>query len=137
MLRLIQFLAFTNTSSYWADEVLLSVPSTNDSTNSPKYIICSTRSRETSAPGYVTAFSLDSVTGDIAEQLFIVPTTSSGGSANAVSPALFSEDYFAITDSASNFVEVWKMETEPGNSTTAVVAHLDLESGPANAVWLN
>ncbi|KAL6412896.1 carboxy-muconate cyclase [Ilyonectria robusta] len=103
--RLIQYLAPTNTSSYWADEVLLSVPSTNSSTNAPKYLICSTRSRETSAPGYVTAFSLDSVTGNIVEQLFIVPTTSSGGSANAVSPSTFSEDYFAITDSASNFVE--------------------------------
>jgi carboxy-cis,cis-muconate cyclase len=64
-----------------------------------------------------------------------MPTTNSGGSANAVSPAGFSEDYFAITDSGSNFVEVWKMsenETEAG-----VVAYLGLEEGPASVVWYN
>ncbi|KAF7551371.1 hypothetical protein G7Z17_g5049 [Cylindrodendrum hubeiense] len=128
---------FTNTSSYWADEVLLSVPNTNGNAKSPKYLICGTRSHETSAPGYVAVFSLDSVTGNIVDQLFILPTTSSGGSANAVSPSKFSEDYFAITDSASNFVEVWKIETGAANSTASTVAHLDLDTGPANVVWLN
>lgn len=67
----------------------------------------------------------------------MLPTTSSGGSANAVSPAKFDEDFFAITDSASNFVEIWKMEDNGGSQSASAVAHLDLDSGPANAVWLD
>ncbi|KAF5568022.1 hypothetical protein FPHYL_2956 [Fusarium phyllophilum] len=119
---------FTNSSSYWADEVLLSTPAEG---SSPKYLLAATRSRKTGVPGYVSAFSLDAKTGRIEEQLFLQKTTNSGGSANAVSPASFSEVLFAITDSGSNFVEVWKIK---GKSASAV-AHLDLENGPANAVW--
>lgn len=127
---------YTNTSSYWADEALFSVPSSNASATSPKYLVAATRSRTVGIPGYVSAFALDADTGAITEQLFLVPTTNSGGSANAVSPAEFSEEYFAITDSGSNFVEMWKIEESDDNSTTAsAVAHLDLSSGPANIVW--
>ncbi|KAH7191641.1 hypothetical protein BKA60DRAFT_601589 [Fusarium oxysporum] len=118
---------FTNSSSYWADEVLLSTPGEG---SSPKYLLAATRSRKTGVPGYVSAFSLDAKTGGIKEQLFLQETTNSGGSANAVSPALFSEDFFAITDSGSNFIEVWKINEK----SASAVAHLDLENGPANAV---
>ncbi|KAL5589352.1 hypothetical protein FOVSG1_011219 [Fusarium oxysporum f. sp. vasinfectum] len=121
---------FTNSSSYWADEVLLSTPAEG---SSPRYLLAATRSRKTGVPGYVSAFRLDEKTGGIKEQLFLQETTNSGGSANAVSPAPFSEDFFAITDSGSNFIEVWKIK---GKSASAV-AHLDLENGPANAVWYN
>ncbi|KAI1859034.1 hypothetical protein JX265_010511 [Neoarthrinium moseri] len=124
-------IGFTNSSSYWADEVLFSVPSNNSSAASPKYLLAATRSRTVGVPGYVSAFALDADTGAITEQLFLTPTTNSGGSANAVSPAAFAEDYFAITDSGSNFVEVWKIE---GADATAV-AHVDLATGPANVVW--
>ncbi|KAL0944674.1 uncharacterized protein CTRU02_202561 [Colletotrichum truncatum] len=126
---------FTNSSSYWADEVLFSIPSSNASATSPKYLIAATRSRTKGIPGYVSAFSLDSTTGAIGEQLFLTPTTNSGGSANAVSPAKFSEDYFAITDSGSNFLEVWKIDAGESATTASAVAHLDLASGPANVVW--
>ncbi|KAH8637832.1 hypothetical protein IG631_05602 [Alternaria alternata] len=138
---------FTNTSSYWADEVKFSLPtsnSTNTTTSSltnfitsaqPKYLITGTRSRSTNATGYVSAFALDASTGAITSQLFLLPTTASGGSANAVSPALFGEEYFAITDSGANFVEVWKIERE-GMGASAV-ARLGFESGPANVVWMD
>ncbi|KAH6661164.1 Lactonase, 7-bladed beta-propeller-domain-containing protein [Truncatella angustata] len=126
---------YTNSSSYWADEVLLSIPSSNGSALSPKYLIAATRSRTVGVPGYVSAFALDSDSGAITEQLFLLPTTNSGGSANAVSPAPFSEDYFAITDSGSNFLEVWKIDASGDVTTAAAVAHLGLASGPANAVW--
>ncbi|KAF4503398.1 Carboxy-cis,cis-muconate cyclase [Fusarium agapanthi] len=119
---------FTNSSSYWADEVLLSNPAED---SSPKYLLAATRSRKTRVPGYVSAFILDAKTGSIKEQLFLQETTNSGGSANAVSPASFSEDFFAITDSGSNFIEVWKIKGE----TASAVAHLDLENRPANVVW--
>ncbi|TDZ99676.1 Carboxy-cis,cis-muconate cyclase [Colletotrichum sidae] len=126
---------FTNSSSYWADEVLFSVPSSNAAAASPKYLIAATRSRTKGIPGYVSAFSLNSTTGAVVEQLFLIPTTNSGGSANAVSPAKFSEDYFAITDSGSNFLEVWKIDAAGASTTASAVAHLDLDSGPANVVW--
>ncbi|CAN9244976.1 unnamed protein product [Alternaria alternata] len=139
---------FTNTSSYWADEVKFSVPTSN-STNTittsslanftaptqPRYLITGTRSRSSNATGYVSAFALDASTGAITSQLFLLPTTASGGSANAVSPALFGEEYFAITDSGANFVEVWKIERE-GMGASAV-ARLGFESGPANVVWMD
>lgn len=96
----------------------------------------STRSRTTSLPGYVTAFSIDAETGSIIDQLFITPTTGSGGSANAVSPAIFSEEHFVITDSSSNFIEIWAMAPNiTGGVAASVVAHLDIATGPANAVW--
>ncbi|WQF80559.1 Putative WD40/YVTN repeat-like-containing domain superfamily, lactonase, 7-bladed beta propeller [Colletotrichum destructivum] len=127
---------YTNTSSYWADEVLFSIPSGNASAAAPKYLLAATRSRTVGVPGYVSAFALDGASGAVTEQLFLLPTTNSGGSANAVSPAPFSEDYFAITDSGSNFLEVWKIDAAAGASVTAsAVAHLGLASGPANVVW--
>ncbi|GKT59536.1 hypothetical protein ColTof3_06875 [Colletotrichum tofieldiae] len=128
---------YTNTSSYWADEVLFSIPVSNSNTSAtaPKYLIAATRSRTVGVPGYVSAFSLNSTSGAIIEQLFLVPTTNSGGSANAVSPAKFSEDYFAITDSGSNFLEVWKIGANGLSVTASAVAHLKLASGPANVVW--
>ncbi|WYZ45032.1 hypothetical protein EsH8_VIII_000348 [Colletotrichum jinshuiense] len=126
---------YTNTSSYWADEVLFSIPSANASATSPKYLIAATRSRTVGIPGYVSAFALDSETGAITEQLFLIPTTNSGGSANAVSPAKFSEEYFAITDSGSNFLEVWQIDASGSATTASAVAHLGLAAGPANVVW--
>ena len=110
---------------------MFSLPS-NDAT-SPKYLITGTRSRSTNATGYISAFALDSSTGGILEQLFLLPTTASGGSANAVAPAPFSEQYFAITDSGANFIEMWKI-SDDGKEAEAV-AHLGLENGPANVVW--
>lgn len=129
------FSGYTNTSSYWADEVKFSIPTSNTSATSPKYLITGTRSRSTSTTGYISAFALEATTGAITEQLFVTPSTGSGGSANAVSPAPFGEDYFAITDSGSNFVEMWKI-SEDGKSAVAV-AHLGLGAAPANVVWVD
>ncbi|KAH9906237.1 Lactonase, 7-bladed beta-propeller-domain-containing protein [Xylariomycetidae sp. FL2044] len=126
----------SNSSSYWVDEVVVSHATT---TSSPKYLIASTRSNVADEPGYVSAFSLDAETGAIAEQLFLVPTTSSGGNANAVTGARFSEEYFAITnndlnvDSGTNFVEVWKIDGD----SAAAVAHLDVYAQPANVAWVS
>ncbi|KAL1856761.1 hypothetical protein Plec18167_009629 [Paecilomyces lecythidis] len=122
---------YTNSSLYWSDEVAFSFTKSDN----PKYLLASARSRTTSAVGYVTAFSLGD-TGAISKQLFLSPTTGSGGAANSVSPASFDEDYFAITDSGSNFVEVWKINaTAKAGVTAGPVAHLDLDNGPANIVW--
>ncbi|KAF4635315.1 hypothetical protein G7Y89_g2778 [Cudoniella acicularis] len=120
---------YTNTSSYWADEVQFSV----NSDGTPSYMYAATRSRTTAIPGYVSAFSIDAETGAIVKQLFLTETTGSGGSANSVTSAPFREEYFAITDSGSNFVEVWMITTNGTNSATGkAVAHLDLSSGPSD-----
>lgn len=128
------FPAYSNTSSYWADEVQFSV-STN---GTPSYMYAATRSRTTTIPGYVSAFSIDTSTGAIIEQLFLTETTGSGGSANSVTAAPFGEEYFAITDSGSSFVEVWMITANgTGSATGKAVAHLDLTSGPSDAVWFD
>ncbi|KAI1839753.1 hypothetical protein JX266_014035 [Neoarthrinium moseri] len=116
----------TNTSSYWADEVTIL-----GSTSSPQYLIAATRSHNETKKGYVTAFSLDATTGAIVEQLFLTETTGSGGNANSVSVAGFNEEYFAITDSGDNFIEIWYIN----GTSAAPVAHLDLDGQPANVAW--
>lgn len=123
---------YTNQTSYWAGELLLSG---NGTSTSPKYLLAATRSRTVGIPGYVSAFALDAETGAITSQLFLEETTNSGGSANAVSPAKWDESIFAITDSGSNFMEVWKIAED--GASAAAVAHVDLEQGPANAVWFS
>ncbi|KAI1853915.1 hypothetical protein JX265_012600 [Neoarthrinium moseri] len=120
--------SFTNTSSYWADEVTIL-----DTTVTPRYLIAATRSHDETKKGYVTAFSLDPETGAIVEQLFITETTGSGGNANSVSVATYNEDYFAITDSGDDFIEVWRID----GASASPVAHLDLDGQPANVVWFN
>tara|TARA_R110002060_G_scaffold3507_2_gene5497 strand:- start:120 stop:461 length:342 start_codon:yes stop_codon:yes gene_type:complete len=108
------------------------------STGSPKYMYAATRSRNTTIPGYVSAFSIDADTGAIISQLFLTETTNSGGSANSVTSAPFAEEYFAITDSASNHVEVWKITANGTTTGTGeAVAHLDLATGPSDVVWVD
>lgn len=102
------------------------------SAGTPAYMYAATRSRTTTIPGYVSAFSIDD-TGAIVEQLFLTETTGSGGSSNSVTSAPFGEEYFAITDSGSNFVEVWKVNGSFGEP----VAHLDLAAGPSDVVWFD
>lgn len=101
----------------------------------PKYLFATVRSRTSADPGFVAAYSLDSTTGAIRGPLFIVPTTGSGGASNSITPAPFSEEYFAIADAQGNFIEVWKLEE--GATTAAVVAHLDFTESPANLVWVD
>ena len=112
---------------------MLSIPTSKSSMNSPKYLIASTRSLSSNSTGYITALALDATTGAITEQLFLLPSTGSGGASNSVSPAPFSEEHFAITDAASNFLEIWQI----CGKTAQAVAHLGMQGGPANAVWLN
>jgi len=122
-----------NTSSYWADEVQFSV----NSSGTPSYMYAATRSKTTTIPGYVSAFSIDTETGAIKEQLFLTETTGSGGSANSVTAAPFGEEYFAITDSGSSFVEIWQITVDGTSGTGKAIAHLDLDSGPSDVVFFD
>jgi len=90
--------------------------------------------------GYVSAFNLNA-DGSIGDQTFIVKTTSGGGGSNQVLPATFDDDYFAILDSATGFVEMWK--TAEDGKSAAPIAHLSIRDQTegvggccSNAVWL-
>ncbi|TVY75964.1 Carboxy-cis,cis-muconate cyclase [Lachnellula suecica] len=111
-------------ADYWSDEVALSF--------SNNYLWATSRARNTTNTGYISAFSLSS-NGSIATQLFLTPTSSSGGQANAVAPSTFSDEFVALTDSATGFVEVWKL----GAENASAVARVDIVDGGccANAVW--
>lgn len=75
--------------------------------------------------------------GSVEKQNFLSPTTTSGGSANAITANSFSDIYVALTDSSTGFVEIWEMGD--GGASASAVAHLDLNDGGCcgNAVWLN
>ncbi|TVY19999.1 Carboxy-cis,cis-muconate cyclase, partial [Lachnellula arida] len=112
-------------ADYWSDEVALSF--------SNNYIWATSRARSTNNTGYISAFSVAS-NGKIVSQLFLEPTTSSGGAANSVAPSEFSDKYVALTDSATGFVEIWSLASN--GSAASVVAHVDIDDGGccANAV---
>ncbi|KAJ5144935.1 hypothetical protein N7448_002327 [Penicillium atrosanguineum] len=125
--------AYSNSSLYWSDEVKFSNP--QEEGKYPKYLFATIRSRTSTDPGFVAAFALDSTTGSINNRLFLIPTTASGGASNSISPAIFSEEYFTISDAQNNFIEVWKLGEDAQTATS--IAHLDVADSPANVVWVN
>lgn len=113
-------------AGYWADEVALSY--------SNKYLWATNRGRHTNTTGYISAFTLDD--GDIVKQNFLIPTSSSGGFSNILSPSPYTDRFAVLTDNSTGFVEVWEL-SDDGSSASAV-AHLDLDDGGgccSNAVW--
>jgi carboxy-cis,cis-muconate cyclase len=90
---------------YWADEVRLSTRSAT-----PRYMYASTRGLAAETKGYVAVFELrpdGSVVSEDAIHIWETPT--SGGIANAIEPAPWSEDfeeveYLAMTDSLEGWV---------------------------------
>jgi hypothetical protein len=58
--------------------------------------------------GYVSAFLLGN-DGKIIKPMFRVETTTTGGWANAISPASWSDEYAAMADHPNAYVQVWKM----------------------------
>lgn len=123
-------------AEYWADEVAVSY--------SGSYLWATNRFRGSTggAPsndtgvgnGYISVFTL-AESGEILEQNFLLPTTSTGGAANSVAPSPFTDRFVALTDSATGFLEIWELATD--GTSAQPVAHLDLIDGGccANAVW--
>ncbi|KAI8627337.1 carboxy-cis,cis-muconate cyclase [Xylariaceae sp. FL1651] len=113
-----------NPADFWADEVSLSP------TN--KYLWATNRARNESQRGYISAFELSS-SGEIANQLFLLETVTSGGFANSIAASPFDDSIAALTDNSTGFVEIWDITEGP-------IAHLDIPDGQgccANAVWLD
>ncbi|KAI1633806.1 Lactonase, 7-bladed beta-propeller-domain-containing protein [Biscogniauxia mediterranea] len=85
--------------------------------------------------GRTTAAARGYVSGAVARQLFLLPTSTSGGFANSVAPEplRFDDAVVALTDNSTGFVQIWHVER-------GLVASLDIEDWGgccANAVWLN
>ena len=118
-----------NSSLYWSDEVMISP--------SAKYLWATSRAHKAGTPGYISAFSISPTTGSIEEQLFLTETTTSGGAANAVAPAPFSDEFVALTDTEKGFVQIWQLNTCDDGASAEVVAEISLPGGGccANAVW--
>ncbi|RYP00532.1 hypothetical protein DL766_003604 [Monosporascus sp. MC13-8B] len=128
-----------NRTSYWAAEVALSP--------SGQYLWASTRAHEASDVGYLSAFGLDTDgavvsagrpgSGTVAggkRPLFMVPTTTRGGIANSVSPAPWSDEFVAMTDFGTGYVQIRKMTTTKIDGGVdevgaAAVARVDIPDG--------
>lgn len=138
-------------TKYWSAEVMLSQPKA-EGKGTPKYLWATARAwpgnkgdgtENEPHPGFISAFRLGGETGDqITERLCRVPTTTLNGIANAISPAPWSEDWAAMTDIGTGYVQMWRMERterEDGvvRTTARDVARVDIKDGGccANAIW--
>jgi len=117
-----------NNSGYWSAEVMLSP--------SKKYLWATARAQSnTTNYGYISCFRLKE-DGAIESKLFTVPTTTTGGIANAVSPAFFSDEWVAMADYGIGYVQMWRFK-DGTNPTAKAVARVDIGEGGccANAIW--
>lgn len=121
-----------NVQDYWAAEVALSP--------NGRYLWISTRAREDADVGYLSAYLL-SEEGYVDRRMFTVPTTTTGGIANSVSPAPWSDEIVAMTDFGTGYVQIWKM-TQPRESgvgflNATAIARVDIKDGGccANVLW--
>ncbi|KAF3388246.1 Carboxy-cis,cis-muconate cyclase [Talaromyces pinophilus] len=101
-------------------------------TKSGKYLFATARSNHNDVHGYISAFRLGPE-GNIEKQLFINPTSTSGGHSNAVSPCDWSDEWIALCDDQDGFVEMYRFKDE----LLARVARCDIpEKGfGMNAIW--
>ena len=115
-----------NLSAWWPDEVLVST--------SGKYLWATNRGRQEGTKGFISAFRLGEE-GQIEEQLFLKETATSGGSANAVTPAPFGDEWLALTDTEKGLVQIWRFDAV--GISVEVVAEVGIPVGRccANAVW--
>ncbi|RKU45339.1 hypothetical protein DL546_007881 [Coniochaeta pulveracea] len=121
----------SNSSGYWSAEVLLS--------HDARYIWATARAQSnTNRTGYISAFLLDDA-GLIVKRMFRVPTTTTGGVANAISPAPWGSEWAAMTDVPKGYVQIWRMTggKEGVYAGAQAVARVDIADGGccANAIW--
>ncbi|KAL8383447.1 hypothetical protein RB595_010579 [Gaeumannomyces hyphopodioides] len=120
---------------YWSAEVMLS--------RSARFLWATARAWvNTTNHGYVNGFLLDRE-GRVVKHMFQERTTTTGGYANAISPAPFGDEWAAMTDVPSGYVQMWRMtgraETGLGieYAGAEAVAKVDIVDGGccANVVW--
>lgn len=91
--------------------------------------------------GFISCFNLDEE-GLITDQIFMLPTTTTNGIANAVSPASWSDEFMALADFHLGYVQVWQLVkgNDRGRShwvSANMIAQVDIKDGGccANAIW--
>ena len=114
---------------------------------SGRYLWATSRSQAAAnQTGQISVFLLAD-DGAIIKKMFMVNTTTTGGIANAISPAFWSDEYAAMADNSNRvqngYVQIWKMqgrkETSDGieYQTAVPVAKADMgDTGCcANVIW--
>ncbi|PHH63885.1 hypothetical protein CDD81_5333 [Ophiocordyceps australis] len=111
-------------ADYRADVVALS--------SSAGHLFATTRGPDENAKGFVSTFALDQ-NGSIQRLIATMPTDTSGGHSNAVSPADFSDEWVAIVEDVKGYLDMYRWE----NETLSRVARLqvDHDGFGMNAIW--
>lgn len=79
--------------------------------SSGKYMFASSRANSFDLTGYLSIFKLRDC-GSIEKLLHLLPTPTSGGHSNAISPCPWSDDWLAITDDQEGYVEIYRWKNE-------------------------
>ncbi|PHH58883.1 hypothetical protein CDD82_2625 [Ophiocordyceps australis] len=111
-------------SQYRADVVALSM--------SAQSLFATTRGPDDSTQGFVSTFALDP-DGSILRHIATMPTDTSGGHSNAISPADFSDEWVAIVEDVKGYLDMYRWD----NETLSRVARLqvDHDGFGMNAIW--
>ena len=99
---------------------------------SGKYLFATSRANSFDLSGYIAAFKLSSA-GSIERQLFLNPTSTSGGHSNAISPCDWSDEWLALTDDQVGGLEIYRWHDEH----LARIARVDVKEPGfgMNAIW--
>lgn len=99
---------------------------------SARYLFATARSNDPSLTGYLAAFALGP-DGQLRRHICLIPTPTSGGHSNAVSPCPWSDDWLALCDDEQGWIEIYRWRDE----FLARVAHLDVKEPGfgMNAIW--
>ncbi|KEY69125.1 hypothetical protein S7711_04908 [Stachybotrys chartarum IBT 7711] len=79
--------------------------------HSGRYLFASSRANSFDLTGYIAAFRL-TPSGAIDTQLFLMPTPTSGGHSNAVSPCDWSDEWLAVTDDQEGWLDIYRWQDE-------------------------
>lgn len=109
---------------YRSDTVFLSA--------STKYLFATSRCNTAGLPGYIYVYELDEA-GHVVKQIQELPTSTSGGQANAISPCPWSDEWVALCDQEHGWIEMYRWHDEQ----LCVTARLRVDSPGfcMNAIW--
>jgi carboxy-cis,cis-muconate cyclase len=100
---------------------------------SGRHLWATARGKTNTTVGYINGFLLDE-DERIAKTMFTVPTTTTGGGVNGISPANFSDEYAVLTDTprATSRCSRWRVKHGKHGleyTTARPVGNIDLPDG--------
>jgi carboxy-cis,cis-muconate cyclase len=120
------------TAKYWSTDLALS--------STEQFLWATVRGDpKANSTGWISLFQLND-SGAIQKKLFTVSTTTTSGTANAIAPAPFDDQWAALTDYGTGYVQIWQVANTTGrypNTTAKAIARVDIPDGGccANAIW--